>query len=985
MIKKSTILLFSALAAVLLLATGALAASDAWETPGNTDLNIQNGGTMLLTEDTFYYSKDSGIFAETTAGVRQLSTAKAGNLNLRGDLLYYTLEDGSVHSLSLKNGKDSTVYKHSEKIKQLYVIGDQLRFLSGGRVFAYDMQTDTLTQRGSLQNVIKLLPTEYGDICLTGTVLDYDLYAGEKAVLHHVESAYTDSGWLVLSQEEEDYQIGLSDLFSGKLVLQEFDLHGQQDATELLGELAEEDCEYCKENAQEVSLLDTPAAGSGGDVPGAVIPTVSQGQKNMVRRARQLLEIQWTPLIDRYQWGYRGTFTAGNTISGLPYGQPVNNGGYVGYNVSLEKFAAAVADSTSVFYTTYSTYNKIAPAYSTDCSGFVSYAWQLKNRTTTYGWANVATKVSDQSVYSVQVGDALNHTTSHIVMVSDVKYDSEGNLIQVTIVEETPVKTKTTVYGQGGAYDLSRIQSYYLSGGYAIYRLATRDSVTYTHSCAVPLDGEKCENCLDAAPICKVTSGYGTKSLTLSAPGGGTIYYTTDGSTPTTSSQKYTGALTFSQGTTVKAIAVSGNYNKHRTMTYKVTIPPVATPTGSVTSGLSSGNTVASGAKITLSTTTSGAALYYTIDGSTPTTSSTKYVSPITITKDTTIKVIGVAYGCTPSSVATLTYKLGQSYTITASAGTGGSISPSGSKQLFQGGSQSYTITAGSGYQIADVKVDGKSVGAVSSYSFTGLSGNHTIAASFKVKSVSLPFTDVTSSQWFYSAVNYVYGSNLFKGVSDTSFAPNISMSRGMFITALGRMAGEEEFSGNIGIVTGNEVRLRSAASTSSTIVATKNKHDICLVLGSTQSGGYTWYKVQSQSKTGYIRGDYFKAYTGGQSDLGQNKYYNGYAQWAYLTGILNGATADSFGGDNAISRENMALILYNYSNKYGLTLPSTTAKASFSDDSRISSDAKRTAVYALQQAGVISGMGDGSYSPLGAATRAQVAQIFMNFKNAVK
>ena len=45
-----------------------------------------------------------------------------------------------------------------------------------------------------------------------------------------------------------------------------------------------------------------------------------------------------------------------------------------------------------------------------------------------------------------------------------------GNIVQVTILEQTPVKTKLTVYGEGGSYPLSRIQSYYLSGGYVLYR-----------------------------------------------------------------------------------------------------------------------------------------------------------------------------------------------------------------------------------------------------------------------------------------------------------------------------------------------------------------------------------------------------------------------------------------------------------------------------------------------------------------------------------
>ena len=70
-------------------------------------------------------------------------------------------------------------------------------------------------------------------------------------------------------------------------------------------------------------------------------------------------------------------------------------------------------------------------------------------------------------------------------------------------------------------------------------------------------------------------------------------------------------------------------------------------------------------------------------------------------------------------------------YSITAMAGTGGSISPSGSTSVTQGNSQSYTITASSGYKIEDVKVDGSSIGAASTYTFSGVSSSHSISATF--------------------------------------------------------------------------------------------------------------------------------------------------------------------------------------------------------------------------------------------------------------
>jgi len=77
-------------------------------------------------------------------------------------------------------------------------------------------------------------------------------------------------------------------------------------------------------------------------------------------------------------------------------------------------------------------------------------------------------------------------------------------------------------------------------------------------------------------------------------------------------------------------------------------------------------------------------------------------------------------------------------YAITASAGTGGTISPSGSVSVVQGGNQTFTIAPNTGYQILNVTVDGGSVGAVSSYTFSNVTANHTIAAAFSVKTYTI-------------------------------------------------------------------------------------------------------------------------------------------------------------------------------------------------------------------------------------------------------
>jgi len=71
-------------------------------------------------------------------------------------------------------------------------------------------------------------------------------------------------------------------------------------------------------------------------------------------------------------------------------------------------------------------------------------------------------------------------------------------------------------------------------------------------------------------------------------------------------------------------------------------------------------------------------------------------------------------------------------YTITATADTGGTITPSGAVIVNSGASKTFTIAANGGYQISNVLVDGVSKGAVATYTFTNVTANHTIRAMFK-------------------------------------------------------------------------------------------------------------------------------------------------------------------------------------------------------------------------------------------------------------
>jgi uncharacterized repeat protein (TIGR02543 family) len=96
------------------------------------------------------------------------------------------------------------------------------------------------------------------------------------------------------------------------------------------------------------------------------------------------------------------------------------------------------------------------------------------------------------------------------------------------------------------------------------------------------------------------------------------------------------------------------------------------------------------------------------------------------------------------------------SYTITASAGANGSISPSGAVSVNHGSDQAFTITPNTGYSVSNVLVDGISVGAVTGYTFSNVTANHTIAASFSPNTLSITVSTIPSGRTItVDGINY--------------------------------------------------------------------------------------------------------------------------------------------------------------------------------------------------------------------------------------
>ena len=132
-------------------------------------------------------------------------------------------------------------------------------------------------------------------------------------------------------------------------------------------------------------------------------------------------------------------------------------------------------------------------------------------------------------------------------------------------------------------------------------------------------------------------------------------------------------------------------------------------------------------------------------------------------------------------------------YTIKATAGAGGSISPSGSISVREGRDQTFTITPDKGYAVSNVKIDGKSIGAVKSYTFENVSRTHTIEVIF-MKANGNPqtgvFVDVATGSYYEDAVDWAVGNGITQGTDATHFAPDGICTRAQAVAFLWRAAG---------------------------------------------------------------------------------------------------------------------------------------------------------------------------------------------------
>ena len=248
-------------------------------------------------------------------------------------------------------------------------------------------------------------------------------------------------------------------------------------------------------------------------------------------------------------------------------------------------------------------------------------------------------------------------------------------------------------------------------------------------------------------------------------------------------------------------------------------------------------------------------------------------------------------------------------YTIKATAGTNGSISPSGWTSVRDGRDQTFTITPDKGYAVAKVLVDGKSVGAVKSYTFKNVTKDHTIEAIF-MKSNGNPqtgvFVDVAEGSYYEEAIDWAVEKGITNGVSSNMFAPNDPCTRAQIVTFLWRAAGSPapKSMSSFTDVPADAFYAKAVAW------AVEN--------GITSGTGESKFSPNStctraQAVTFLYRASGSPAVSGKAefSDVSTTAFYADAVAWAAKKGITTGIGGGLFGSDNDCTRGQIVTFLW--------------------------------------------------------------------------
>lgn len=424
--------------------------------------------------------------------------------------------------------------------------------------------------------------------------------------------------------------------------------------------------------------------------------------------------------------------------------------------------------------------------------------------------------------------------------------------------------------------------------------------------------------------------------------------YAPDGTTALTRSvilRPTSGALNLGDTVVVNVDSTAENYagktlraSRFTQALSVVATPQAAKPTATVGSGKVAANT-----SVELKTGTDDARIFYTTDGSDPSTSSKLYTGPILIAATTTIKAIAVKAGMKNSEIATFTYTVktsgdngggtvtpqppvnpggssggggSSSYSISvpdSSSIRGGSISVS-PRRADKGDTVTITVKPDDGYELNtltvtdakgnELEVTDKGSGK---YTFSMPGSSVKIQVSFKeiAEQVTNPFADVYESDYYYDAVLWAVANGVTNGTSATTFSPNAPVTRAQMVTFLWRAYGSPKATGSnpFADVSADAyyydaVLWAVANGVTNGTSATTFSPDAPVTRA--QAVTFQWRAAGSP----VVAGDSF-------DDVAADAYYAGAVTWAVANGITNGTGGNKFSPEVTVTRAQAVTFLW--------------------------------------------------------------------------
>lgn len=504
---------------------------------------------------------------------------------------------------------------------------------------------------------------------------------------------------------------------------------------------------------------------------------------------------------------------------------------------------------------------------------------------------------------------------------------------------------------------------------------------------------------------------------------GAMIYYTTDDTVPTTSSTRYTAAINLTATTTIKAIAVADDMNNSEVLSVTYTknapvVDTVATPTASPNGGNFTGSV-----DVTLACATEGVTIYYTTDGSEPTTDSTQYTVAIHLTETRVIKAIAVKAGMNNSSVLEVTFTRQSSSGGSSSSGSNTSTitNPDGSTtttktdsngtvtettkntdgsttvvETKKDGTVTTTDTDAEGNKTATVaKPDGSSETRVNnvdgSTSTTTVDTEGQVKAEVKLTEKSLETTD-------NAAVTLPMPEVSAEADRETAPTVTVNLPRGSE-SAKVEIPVSNASAGTVAVLVqadGTEKIIKTSVPTENGVTLTVNDGDTVKIVDNSKTfvdtrGHWGQDAIEFVAARELFQGTSATEFSPNTSmtrgmlmtvlarfeDVNTNggaTWYEKGVNWAKENGLSDGTNPNA-----SISREQLVTILYRYATSKNVAGSVEGDLSSFKDASQVSGWAKDAMSWAVQ-VGIINGMGDGSLAPGGNATRSQVAAIIERY-----